>query len=196
MTDALIIFVRHPQLGKVKTRLAATIGNVAALDVYKKLLAHTFQISQKARADKFIFYAGEIVEDDMWSVENYFKLRQADSYLGGKMLSAFLQVLDKGYQNVCIIGSDCYELSTTIVDAAFAALNHVDVVVGPATDGGYYLLGMKEMHKGIFENKNWSSETVFTETVQSIIEAELTYQTLPALNDVDEEKDLPEEWRL
>ena len=195
MKKALIIFVRHPQLGTVKTRLAATIGNETALVIYKKLLQHTLEITQKTQSHKYVFYADEIVDDDMWSGKNYYKLTQDNSDLGQKMLSAFTQVLDNGYSKVCIIGSDCYELDSVMIDIAFAALNKVDVVIGPATDGGYYLLGMKQMHHGIFKNKNWSTKTVFEETVLTITAAKLSYKILATLTDVDEEKDLPEEWK-
>ncbi|MES2882865.1 MAG: TIGR04282 family arsenosugar biosynthesis glycosyltransferase [Bacteroidota bacterium] len=196
MKEALIIFVRHPQLGKVKTRLAATIGNDAALNIYKKLLQHTLEISKKTEATIFVFYADEIVEDDIWQEENFFKLLQAEGDLGQKMLSAFTQVFASGCDKVCIIGSDCYELTETIIADAFTAMNEVDVAIGPANDGGYYLLGMKQLHHSIFENKQWSTRTVFDETIHSIMQAKLSYKTLATLTDVDEEKDLPNEWRL
>ena len=194
MKKALIIFVRHPELGKVKTRLAAGIGNEAALCIYKKLLEHTLTITKTIEADKFVYYADHIVNDDMWQHEHYYKLLQENADLGKRIQTAFQTVFDRGYKRVCIIGSDCYELSTEIIDDAFTALDQNDVVVGPAKDGGYYLLGIKELHHQLFENKNWSTETVFAETIQTINELNLSFTTLPVLKDVDVVEDVPEEW--
>lgn len=194
MKNALIIFVRHPELGKVKTRLAASIGDEGALHVYKLLLAHTLDVSSATDADKFIFYTEGVVANDMWLKDRYFKCSQAGGDLGNRMLNAFQTVLSKGYEKAIIIGSDCFELNTSIVEEGFKELENHDVVIGPANDGGYYLLGMKAIHKQLFENKKWSTETVYRDTEQTIKELHLSPHILPTLNDVDEEKDVPLEW--
>ncbi|MEO7801957.1 MAG: TIGR04282 family arsenosugar biosynthesis glycosyltransferase [Ginsengibacter sp.] len=194
MKQALIVFVRHPELGKVKTRLAATLGNDAALSIYKKLLQHTFLITDKIMMDKFIFYSDEIVKEDLWQRPGYFKARQTDGDLGDRMRQAFEYVFTTGYDRVCIIGSDCYDLSATIIDEAFLSLNITDIVVGPATDGGYYLLGMKEMHIEIFNLEQWSTGRVFEQTLELMKTSHLSYTVLQTLTDVDEEKDVPGGW--
>lgn len=194
MKNALIIFVRNPEQGKVKTRLAATVGDETALSIYKKLLAHTLHIATAVEADKFIFYAEKIIEHDIWSKEHFCKFKQADGDLGNRMLHAFEIVFSKGYGQSMIIGSDCYELTSAIIEQGFEQLQRNDVVIGPANDGGYYLLGMKKLHPQIFTNKHWSTNTVCAETVHTICELQLSYNTLPVLNDVDEEKDVPLTW--
>lgn len=194
MKTALIVFVRHPVLGKVKTRLASTLGEKAALIIYQKLLSHTLVLATSSPADKFIFYADELVEHDMWSREGFSKQRQANGDLGYRMLQAFETVFAKGYDSVMIIGSDCHELTAAIVQQAFWLLQEGDVVIGPARDGGYYLLGMKKIHPKLFIDKAWSTSTVFSDTQNTISELGLTCRELPLLNDVDEEKDVPLAW--
>jgi len=194
MADALIIFVRHPEAGKVKTRLAATLGNAAALFIYKKLLQHTLEITESIDTDKVVFYAGDIVEDDMWQRPKYIKLQQADGDLGHRMNAAFETVLAMGYNKVCIIGSDCCELTTEIIADAFHSLEKNDIAIGPADDGGYYLLGMKQLHSSLFQNKSWSTNLVLADTLQTIQQLGLTVQRLPQLSDVDEAEDVPAAW--
>ena len=187
----LIIFARKPILGKVKTRLAATIGEVKALNIYKKLLLHTRSVAKEATCQGFVFLTEED-EDDFWK-EFYCHLQSGET-LGDRMYEAFNLLFDKGYHQCIIIGSDCHELTKEIINFAFDALITNDIVIGAATDGGYYLLGMKKMHPLLFMNKNWSTENVFTQTLMDIKQQGLTYYTMPLLNDVDEEKDIPPEW--
>lgn len=188
MTNALIIFVRNPELGKVKTRLAAQIGNEKALAVYKKLLQHTKEITLPASAEKYVFYTDEINNNDLWN--GYEKQTQAGNNLGDRMQNAFSFLFGKGYNKVCIIGSDCHELTTAIIETAFEKLTTTDVVIGPAVDGGYYLLGMKRNTKTLFEGIEWSTSKVFTSTIKKINERQLSCFTLPVLTDVDEANDI------
>ena len=188
MQNAIIIFIRNPELGKVKTRLAATIGNEKTLEIYKQLLQHTYEVVDEIYADKFVFYTDAVNENDIWN--DYYKLVQADGALGQRMQHAFEFVFKLGYNNVCIIGSDCYDLNIDILRQAFTALKTNDVAIGPANDGGYYLLGLKEMKPALFLNKNWSTETVFTDTVLDCQNDKISYTTLPVLIDIDELSDL------
>jgi uncharacterized protein len=192
MRQALIIFVRDAVLGKVKTRLAASLGNEAALSIYKKLLQHTLEITQAVQADKFVFYADAVVEQDMWKQQHYYKSQQHNGELGERMLKAFEQVCNKGYSKVCIIGSDCYELSSQIITEALDKLDDNAIVIGPAKDGGYYLLGMNQLYREVFDNKNWSTSTLFADTIKTIEDLNLRYSILPTLSDVDEATDVPE----
>ena len=192
--SALIIFVRNPVLGKVKTRIAATAGAENALLIYKKLLEHTHVIASELKTDKYVFYADFINHEDLWEEELFYKelqgSRGAESDLGERMKSAFEYLFDKGYQKIGIIGSDCYELSSEILKNAFEMLENKDVVIGPAIDGGYYFLGMNRFLPEIFESKNWSSPTVYKETIKQITDAGNSYYSLPTLSDVDEEADV------
>jgi uncharacterized protein len=188
MAQALIIFVRNPVLGKVKTRLAATMGNEKALAVYKHLLQHTKNITQHLPVTKFVFYADFINHDDVWN--GYEKRTQNGKDLGERMHNSFKELFAEGYKKICIIGSDCYELTQEILTEGFKKLNTVENVIGPATDGGYYLLGMQSPLKNLFTNIIWSSESVFTETKNKILENNYSLYVLQTLTDVDEEKDI------
>lgn len=194
MKPALIIFVRAPELGKVKTRLAASLGKKAALLIYQKLLQHTRDITDAVSADKFIFYADEIASNDIWQRPGYFKMKQVNGDLGQRMFNAFKYLFAKQYDKVCIIGSDCYELSSAIVEHAFQSLNKNDIVIGPATDGGYYLLGMNQLHSVLFADKTWSTDSVLSDTLEDLQRLKLTFAQLPELTDVDEAVDVPKEW--
>ena len=187
----LIIFARKPVLGKVKTRLAATIGDAKALDIYKKLLIHTRSVALACECDGFAFLT-EMDGEDFW--EGFSKQLQVGESLGNKMQEAFNLLFNNGYKHCIIIGSDCPSLTKEIVDNAFESLKTNDVVIGKARDGGYYLLGMKALHRPFFNNKNWSTENVFNETIKDIKTLELSFKTMPVLNDVDEEGDVPREW--
>ncbi len=192
MQTAIIIFVRNPILGKVKTRLAATMGDENALAVYKHLLQHTKEITVDLPVKKFVFYADGVTANDLWN--GYEKCLQNGKDLGERMRNAFEWVLEKGYDKIIIIGSDCFELDEKKILAAFLKLNEYDVVIGPATDGGYYLLGMQSPFKNMFENITWSSDGVFDETLKQIQQKKLSVHILPTLNDVDEEKDINFTW--
>ncbi len=186
----LLIFVKKPEAGKVKTRLAATIGNEKALQIYLQLLKRTRQVTQPLSCTKAVYYTPEIVEDDNFDTKHFQKALQNEGNLGQRMQQAFEGTFAKGYEKVCIIGSDCYELTTNILEQAFEKLDKNEVVIGPSTDGGYYLLGMKKLHPSLFENKNWSTPSVFSETITNLKNADLSFALLPELTDVDEEKDL------
>lgn len=187
---ALIIFVRKPELGKVKTRLAAQVGDEKALEIYKKLLAHTISIAKKSNAEIFIFSTD--ISDDNWNGFNLEK--QIDGNLGEKMSNAFQTLFENKYSEVIIIGSDCPALTEVHINKAAELLDSSDLVIGPAKDGGYYLLGMKNYHPEIFENKNWSTSTILKETIDSAVSLGLKYNLLEELTDVDQKEDLPAEW--
>ncbi|MEO6668379.1 MAG: TIGR04282 family arsenosugar biosynthesis glycosyltransferase [Ferruginibacter sp.] len=188
MKNALIIFVRKPEMGKVKTRLAATVGDEKALEIYIELLTHTHAVTSEIKADKFVFYADRIEPDDLWNGEGFTKKLQGNYDLGGKMKEAFSTIFEMGFEKVLIIGSDCLELSGAIIEEAFEVLEKKEVVIGPANDGGYYLLGMKELSPGLFENKQWSTEHVFQETIDDLQNENIDYAVLTTLTDVDTEE--------
>jgi uncharacterized protein len=188
MKNALIIFVRNPVSGKVKTRLAASVGNEKALLVYNYLLNHTKSITEKLPATVFVYYADYLNENDLWN--GCEKRLQSGTDLGERMKIAFEQLFNDGFTNVCIIGSDCYELTTEIINEAFKKLQNHKTVIGPAKDGGYYLLGMKYPLLDLFRNIEWSTNTVFIETLNKIKFQQLTMHLLPELNDIDEKADL------
>ncbi len=137
----------------MKTRLAATLGEKQALQVYKCLLQYTRKITNELESiDKCIYYADFLNEDDLWNDYNK-RLQNQDLSLGERMKEAFEQGFEDDYEKIVIIGSDCLELSVSILENAFKELDHHETVIGPAKDGGYYLLGMNKFIPQLFENK-------------------------------------------
>lgn len=190
MPTALIIFIKNPIKGKAKTRLAKSIGEDKALEVYKELLAHTRNVSEKLAATKFLYYSWFIDEHDAWDEAIFQKRVQIEGGLGEKMQAAFEEVFAAGFTKAIIIGSDCKELTTAHLQDAFFKLKSHNFVIGPAKDGGYYLLGLQQLEATIFQNKKWSTPTVFSDTIADIEALGKTYALLPVLSDVDEVEDL------
>jgi len=191
MTESLlIIFFRNPVLGKVKTRLAATIGPEKALEVYHLLLERTQAITEPITCDKVVYYSDVVNKEDIWDNNIYKKEVQQGADLGEKMRQAFVQGFEQGYKHICLIGSDCYELSDEVITEAFEKLQTVDLVLGPSLDGGYYLIGLKTFHPEFFENKRWSTDSVLQDTLHNAKIKKISFALLPTLTDVDEEKDL------
>lgn len=185
MRKLLMVFTKNPEKGKVKTRLAKTIGDDAALEVYIRLLNHTKKFVGESNSDKAVFYSQEITGNDDWSAMGCQQVLQHPGDLGDRMKAAFDYAFAKEYQQVIIVGSDCPEVNSEIISEAFDALTHNDIVIGPAEDGGYYLLGMNQMHACFFENKSWSQEALFTETMHDVVKHKLKTQILKTCNDID-----------
>ena len=190
MKEAIIIFVRNPELGKVKTRLAKGIGDERALQVYIKLLQHTHNCVSAIDCDRFVYYVDEITMHDLWVNNLYHKKVQQGNDLGERMMLAFSELFQHGYSKIIIIGSDCPGLSSAILKNAFNKLNEADIVLGPSTDGGYYLLGMKIVHPQLFQHIQWSTDTVLKDTQKIISSINKSATLLPELTDIDEAKDL------
>jgi uncharacterized protein len=194
--EHLIIFARHPELGRVKTRLAADIGAEAALAVYRQLLTHTRAVVAPLDAHKTVWLAETAhAPEQAADWPGYEQLAQPPGDLGQKMHAAFVHDLARGATKVLIIGTDCPGLTTAHLTEAFAALDTHDVVLGPAADGGYYLLGMKQLQPELFRNKPWSTATVRTETEADAVRLHLRLHRLPELTDIDTGADL-RAWEL
>ncbi|WAC01414.1 TIGR04282 family arsenosugar biosynthesis glycosyltransferase [Lacinutrix neustonica] len=186
--NLIITFTRNPELGKCKTRLAKTVGDEAALRVYKYLLQHTEKVIKQVDADKAVYYSDNIKENDFWEASVFQKHQQVGQDLGERMQKAFENGFMNGYEKIVIVGSDLFHLQPTHINEAFHGLDANDVVIGPAEDGGYYLLGMKTLHASVFKNKNWGTETVFKDTVANLKQNKI--QLLETLNDIDLYEDL------
>jgi hypothetical protein len=188
-SNSLIIFAKNLVHGKVKTRLASSIGPDRAFAVYKELVYRTKSIVQDVNADKIVYYSDQVELTDMWD-DRFFKAKQQGSDLGERMRNAFADSFQKGYAKAVIIGTDCPSLDKHIIHTAFKDLDQRHIVIGPAYDGGYYLLGMKMLYEDLFQNIAWSTNTVFGTTIALSNCLHLTYSVLPKLHDIDEEKDL------
>lgn len=181
--NLILIFTRNPELGKCKTRLAKTIGDENALTIYKMLLQHTVDVVEQINCDKAVYYSVKVRTNDIWDDVIYQKHQQNGADLGYRMQNAFKESFKAGYEKVLIVGSDLYDLKPKHLQDAFNRLDNNDVVIGPAEDGGYYLLGMKSLLSDIFENKNWGTDTVRAATLNDLKTKKVAQ--LEILNDID-----------
>jgi rSAM/selenodomain-associated transferase 1 len=186
--NLLLVFTRNPALGKVKTRLAKTVGDKTALEIYTFLLERTRDIAAKVTADKAVYYSVKIRENDIWDATIFQKHQQVGEDLGIRMLHAFKNGFETGYEKVLIIGSDLYDLTADTIANAFLALDKNDLVIGPAEDGGYYLLGMNSLEEKVFKNKDWGTATVRKDTLEDLKDKKVFL--LAPLNDVDVFEDI------
>ncbi len=188
MERTLLIFIKNPEWGKAKTRLAKTVGNDRALEIYHLLLKYTRTVALATRADKALYYSS-FLEEDEWDASIFDKHVQVGNDLGERMGNAFNDAFEAGTDKAVIIGSDCGELTPEILEKAFLALDEVPLVLGPAKDGGYYLLGMRKFHPSLFEAMPWSQANLLTKTLEKVEGLGLAYHLLPTLSDVDREED-------
>jgi rSAM/selenodomain-associated transferase 1 len=199
----LLIFAREPVLGRVKTRLAADIGPEAALATYRELLTLTAAAVRAAQVPATVWLADAPTEPALGTAASAarpewpglpWRVQPAAGSLGERMAHAFAEAFAAGAGRVVIIGTDCPGLSADLLRQAFAQLATHDLVVGPATDGGYYLLGMKQLHARLFTDKQWSTATVLPATLADAARLGLRVAQLPTLADVDSAADLAA-WR-
>ena len=192
--NLIIVFVRTPELGKVKTRLAKSIGDVSALTIYKLLLKHTETVLHDLSFDKVVYYSEKVEENDFWEARLFEKKLQKGADLGERMQHAFETAFEKGYQKVLIIGSDLFDLKSIHITTAFEALENHDLTIGPSLDGGYYLLGMKELYPAVFKNKKWGTDSILENTLKDLQQQNV--KLLEALNDIDTFEDLQQQPEL
>ena len=185
----LLVFSKNPTLGKVKTRLAKTIGKEKALKVYKALLKKTASVLEELEVDIHLYYSDFIEKDDLFSTVATQKKRQTGEQLGERMSNAFRESLIS-YNKVVIIGTDLWTLEIQDIKNAFRALENHAAVIGPSTDGGYYILGIKEVIPQIFLNKQWGTSSVLPNTLKDL--KSIKYYLLPEKNDIDTFSDLEE----
>lgn len=187
--NRLIVFVKNAVAGKVKTRLAKTVGDEEALSIYKQLLRITQRETSLVEAQKEVWYAWEVGEDDIWDDETFRKRVQVEGDLGEKMTNAFRTSFEEGLEKVVLIGSDCPTLTAEILEEAFEMLENNDVVFGPSRDGGYYLIGMSSFKPEVLADISWSTEAVMQQTEKRANENAVKLAKLKILNDIDNEQD-------
>lgn len=186
----LLIFVKNPEKGTVKTRLAKTVGDEKAYQTYINLLNLTIDVASETDAQKQIWYSSFVDESDGLGGAGFDKKLQQGENLGTRMLNAFHDGFEDKFSKIVIIGSDCPGISREILEEAFDRLDQDEVVIGPSEDGGYYLLGLRKLIPEIFKDISWSTERVLSETVKVLKSKGLDYGKLPTLNDIDTEEDL------
>ncbi len=187
---AILIFVKNPELGKVKTRLAADIGDQQALQAYIELSNYTKRVVTDVdiATDKYVFYSHTIDTKDIWPNHLFRKKLQIGSDLGERMANASKSLLPP-YDQLIIIGTDCGVLTQKIISKAFDELNNYDLVLGPTEDGGYYLVGMSGDHTFVFEQIHWSTEKVLEQSLHRIQLHSKSVKLLTTLYDIDNYRD-------
>jgi uncharacterized protein len=191
MKDAFILFLKYPERSKIKTRLAAALGDEAAYDLYLCFLRDIAAMTKQVKAEIIIAYSGpdHVTFDDFPVV---YSLQQRGNDIGERMFFAMQDVFAQDYERIVLIGSDIPDLPADYVNDAFTKLALADVVLGPSADGGYYLIGCKpdSLRRSFFHNMLWSINKVFPETLRRIEEAGLKTSIINEWPDIDEIDDL------
>ena len=195
--QTIILFAKAPRLGFVKTRLARDIGEAQALQIYRALGSRAVDVARRTQRHVIIYYTPNNAESELrsWLGSAGLEFRsQSDGGLGERMAAAFAATLPD-CDSVCILGTDVPELTPSTLGDAFDALAERDVVLGPAEDGGYYLIGLCKPRPELFEDVPWSTDAVFDVTSQRAREEGLSIAVIDRLVDVDTVDDLPVDLR-
>ena len=192
MDKVLIIFVKYPQAGRVKTRLAKSIGKDKAACLYKEFVQDTISQTRSSRYRQVIFYTpkNKRQEISQWLGNDLSYYSQEGKDLGQRMYKAFDLILKVASSQAVIIGSDSPLINKRNIARAFKVLERKDCVIGPAQDGGYYLLGLKKPNKDIFKNIDWSTDRVLNQTLKLLTNRKISYSLIEPGFDVDTAEDL------
>ena len=195
MKKKLVIFAKNPVEGQVKTRISNMIGTGKALQVYNYLFEQTLDaVSILPENIEVTIFFSDNFEDELYNSKRPFNQQiQSGKDLGERMSNAFLEEFKSFIGKVCLIGTDIKGLDNIIIEEAFDYLEENDIVLGPASDGGYYLIGMKQYYPEIFRDIEMGKSSVLKETIERIKLSELKFTLLPILSDVDEFEDIPED---
>lgn len=193
----LAVFVKQPRPGAVKTRLIPALGEEAAASLYRALAGHVLEVTSLERQEyeRLVFYdppdATQLIRG--WLPAGRLR-RQAPGDLGRRMADAFARCFARGADRVALVGSDVPGLVRRDVLDAFAALDTCDVALGPALDGGYYLLALRSPQPALFEAITWSTAGVLEATLERARSSGLSCARLRPLRDVDTIDDVRAEW--
>lgn len=195
MTERLIIFTRYPEPGKTKTRLIPALGEVGAANFHRQMVEFTLQHAKKLQEIQDLslvvqFTGGNLNQMQEWLGKEISYQSQAEGDLGAKMFQAFQTAFQEQMERVIIIGTDCPHLTPDILQQGFETLKTCEMVLGPALDGGYYLIGLTRPISEIFENIAWGTETVFNQTSETAQCLDIDLILLPPLQDIDRPEDL------
>jgi rSAM/selenodomain-associated transferase 1 len=160
--ETLVIFARAPRVGTVKTRLAASIGDVGALAIYRSLCERTIAMARSTGLPLAIAFTPSDALDEMreWLGDDLQYEAQCDGDLGARMAEAVAHFSSGGPNRIAVIGTDCPTITAATVRSALDALADADAVFGPASDGGYYLVAMRGAQVTLFHDVPWSSASV------------------------------------
>lgn len=185
--DVLIIFVRYPEPGAVKTRLAQRIGPERAASLYKLMAESIIDNTRSDDYEQAVFYTPISRKKELreWIDRDMTMYPQAEGDLGARLSAAFAEVFGRGAARAVVIGTDAPLVVREKVSRAFSELKTRDCVIGPCMDGGYYLLGLSGPHYSVFRDISWGGDAVFGETVARIEEAGLRYLVTERSLDID-----------
>jgi hypothetical protein len=195
VSECLIIFTRYPEPGKTKTRLIPALGAEGAATLQRQMTEHTLDQVKELQAKRLVsvevyFVGGNQQLMQSWLGTSVIYRQQGDGDLGRRMAIAFQTALEAGKQRVVVIGTDCPDLKAEVMVKAFHALEQHDLVLGPAQDGGYYLIGLCRLIPELFTGISWSTAEVLQQTMSIAQRLELAVAYLPRLSDVDRPEDL------
>jgi rSAM/selenodomain-associated transferase 1 len=185
--EVVLVFHKNEVLGRVKTRLASGIGEARALEIYSHLIQSTYSVLEDVSAPVWTYYSDFIPETVNPPIAKSFVQDGQD--LGERMAHAFARSFESGMEKVVLIGTDCPTLQPQHLNQAFEALTHSDLVLGPATDGGYYLIAMKRKADYLFEGISWSTSEVLSQTLAVATAHGLHFTLLDELSDIDTRED-------
>jgi rSAM/selenodomain-associated transferase 1 len=192
--DCILVFLKYPEAGTVKTRLSVDIGDFHSVGIYRCFVLDLLSTIKRLERDLVLCVApdGSIDKLHEWLGSEYAYTFQQGDDLGQRMKNSFVDIFSKGYERAVLIGSDIPDLPLDIIHEAFGALGERDSVIGPAGDGGYYLIGFRQdtIVGEAFEGIEWSVYTVFNETVNILRRLGVSLHTLPEWYDVDTLDDL------
>jgi uncharacterized protein len=191
----LIIFTRYPEAGKTKTRLIPALGTKGAADLHRQMTEHTLtqvkQLQSNALSFEVRFAGGDLQLMQDWLGSDSSYQAQGDGDLGQRMARSLLEAFQSGAEKAVLIGTDCPDVNTEILAEAFAKLHHYNLVLGPAMDGGYYLIGLQSPIPELFIDIDWGTAKVLQQTVKIAETLNLSLIYLPYLADIDRPEDLP-----
>ncbi|HEX5002420.1 MAG TPA: DUF2064 domain-containing protein [Bacteroidia bacterium] len=183
--NLLILFIRNAVDGKVHPSIIRLVGESNALETYLQMLQHLRDISSTLPAEKLVLYSDFIETGDVFEEDTYGKEMQSGGDTGSRLADAFKSGFERGYKRVVLVMGECSEMSRSHIVEAFENMKETSVVVGPAEEGGYYLLGMNKYVNAFFEGKDWNGEDVFLDTILDIQKLDLPFRlldTLPAVS--------------
>lgn len=183
--DCLIIFLKNRSDSNIKTRLQRDIGRKETLELYERLVNQTLVTAGKSNADIHLFYSSS-AEKQFEDMVSGIHAQTSSEDLGLKMKQAMIMMFRNGYERVVIIGTDCPYIQPVHLSKAFASLETSDVVLGPAMDGGFYLLGVKNEYYLDFKGITWSTPEVLTKYSHNLEELKASVSHLDTLEDIDE----------
>lgn len=191
MENALIILVSNTDKGNAKPHLAAALGEEKATRVYKYLLKNVAEVTNAYACHRFVFYSDYIHLNDCFDDLCFTKYLQEGANRFEVLQHAFERVFSLGHKEVCMVTVDCPQLQQQHLEDAFAYLDKQEVVLGPTTDGGLYLLGIRELNANLL-NKDWGSNAVYDDVIATLETSKLTWSALEELDDIDLMEDLLE----